>query len=48
MRYTLITKTGTCISFYNKTVAETYLGAYGGFLTCHDSKEVVDNYEVSY
>lgn len=36
MRYTLITKMGTCISFYSETVARTYLGAYGGFLTCHD------------
>jgi hypothetical protein len=32
MKYTLITKTGKCISFYSKTVAEMYQGAYGGFI----------------
>lgn len=32
MKYTLITKMGKCISFYSKEVAETYRGAYGGFI----------------
>lgn len=48
MKYTLITKMGTCISFYNETVAKTYLSAYGGFLTKHTCDEAVDNYELSY
>lgn len=32
MNYTLITKMGKCMSFYNKGLAEMYQRTHGGFI----------------